>query len=278
MGGVLACIDGSVYSPSVADHAAWAAGRVGGPVTLLQVLGRRLAAPARLLTEARRALAEEMAAVEAERARLMRLQAQLDLEEARTRVEAAGIAEVSAQAREGDLLEEIAARECAACLTVIGKRGAAADFARDHLGSNLERIVRASARPVLIAARAFRPIRRLALAFDGRASAQKAVDAASRSPLFAGLTLDLVMVGAGAGEPRARLDAAVEQLRAAGVAATARIEPGQPESALPAVVAGEGFDLLIMGAYGHSRLRSLMIGSTTSEVIRACRTPILLYR
>ena len=278
MGGVLACIDGSAYSASVADHAAWAAGRVGGPVTLLQVLGRRLATPARLLNDARGRLAEEMAAVEAERARLMRLQAQLDLEEARTRVEAAGLGDVETLAREGDLLEEIAAREAGVCVTVIGKRGAAADFARGHLGSNLERIVRASARPVLIAARAFRPVGRLVLAFDGRASALKAVEAVAASPLFAGLAADIVTVGPGSAETRAKLEGAVARLRAAGVAAEGLLEQGQPEAALPALVARRGADLLVMGAYGHSRLRSLMIGSTTSEVIRACPIPILLYR
>ena len=34
MSKILACIDGSVYSESVADHAGWAAGRLGLPVEL----------------------------------------------------------------------------------------------------------------------------------------------------------------------------------------------------------------------------------------------------
>jgi len=33
-----------------------------------------------------------------------------------------------------------------------------------------------------------------------------------------------------------------------------------------------------MGAYGHSRVRSLIIGSTTTEMIRSCRVPILIMR
>ena len=39
-----------------------------------------------------------------------------------------------------------------------------------------------------------------------------------------------------------------------------------------------GIDLLVMGAYGHSRVRSLIIGSTTTEMIRACKIPVLLFR
>jgi len=33
-----------------------------------------------------------------------------------------------------------------------------------------------------------------------------------------------------------------------------------------------------MGAYGHSRLRTLMIGSTTAEMIRTQGVPVLVFR
>lgn len=41
MNSVLALIDGSVYAPSVCDHAAWAATRLSAPVDLVHALGRR---------------------------------------------------------------------------------------------------------------------------------------------------------------------------------------------------------------------------------------------
>jgi nucleotide-binding universal stress UspA family protein len=33
-----------------------------------------------------------------------------------------------------------------------------------------------------------------------------------------------------------------------------------------------------MGAYGHSRIRNLMIGSTTTAMIRTCKVPVVLMR
>jgi nucleotide-binding universal stress UspA family protein len=36
--------------------------------------------------------------------------------------------------------------------------------------------------------------------------------------------------------------------------------------------------MLVMGAYGHSRVRSLIIGSTTTEMVRSARVPLLLFR
>ena len=40
----------------------------------------------------------------------------------------------------------------------------------------------------------------------------------------------------------------------------------------------EDIDLVVMGAYGHSRIRSFLIGSTTSEIVRGCYRPVLLFR
>jgi nucleotide-binding universal stress UspA family protein len=39
-----------------------------------------------------------------------------------------------------------------------------------------------------------------------------------------------------------------------------------------------GIDLLVMGAYGHSRIRSLIVGSTTAAMARRCRIPVLMFR
>jgi nucleotide-binding universal stress UspA family protein len=36
--------------------------------------------------------------------------------------------------------------------------------------------------------------------------------------------------------------------------------------------------LLVMGAYGHSPLRNMLVGSTTTQMIRAGQTSVLLFR
>jgi nucleotide-binding universal stress UspA family protein len=39
-----------------------------------------------------------------------------------------------------------------------------------------------------------------------------------------------------------------------------------------------GVDLLAIGAYSHSRIRSLIVGSTTAATARRCRIPVLMFR
>jgi nucleotide-binding universal stress UspA family protein len=282
MAKIIACIDGSIYSPSVADHAGWAAKRLAASVELLQVLGRREASSSDLSgnisVDAQQSLLAELAKLDAERAKLIQKRGRMVLDGMKARLEAAGLTDVTTSLRHGDLLETLAQREAEAELVVIGKRGEAADFASAHLGSNLERVVRASQRPILVASRAFVPISKALIAFDGGSSALKAVDQLSRSPLLQGIEVHLVTVGAETPEMRRRLEGAMAQLKGGGHTAQIRFAAGVPDKAIAEIVENESMNLLIMGAYGHSRIRSLVIGSTTTEMIRSCKVPVLLFR
>ncbi|NKX45932.1 universal stress protein [Roseicyclus persicicus] len=280
---IIALVDGSIYSESVCHHAAWIAQRTEAPVELIHVLGRREAPATNDLSGtirlgARTRLMEELAALDAERAKLIGQRGRAILEDARAIVDQDGVTGITTRLRHGDIVETIAEVEGAARVIVIGKRGEAADFARGHLGSNLERIVRAAHRPVLVAARAFRPVTSVLVAHDGGASAMKAVDHIARSPLFAGLAVTLVTVGHETPEIARALADARAQLADAGIDAATRVVPGQPETELGKLVEAEGFGMVVMGAYGHSRIRSLVIGSTTTEMVRSCKVPVLLMR
>lgn len=280
---IIALVDGSIYSASVCEHAGWIAERTGAPVELLHVLGRREGAETTDLSGsirlgARTALLEELAALDAQRAKLVAHRGRAILDDARALLEGAGVTDVTTRLRHGDIVETVAEVEHEARVILIGKRGEAADFAKGHLGSNLERIVRACHKPVFVAARAFRPIEKVLLAYDGGTSAMKAVDHIARSPLFVGLRVHVVTVGAATPEIKKGLEDARALLAAAGIVAETGVIAGQPESALGKLVDEAGFDMVVMGAYGHSRIRSLIIGSTTTEMVRSCKVPVVLLR
>jgi len=280
---IIALVDGSIYSESVCHHAAWIAKRTDAPVELIHVLGRRGAPEKQDLSGsirlgARSALMEELAELDAQRAKLVSQRGRAVLEDARAIVDQDGVTDITTRLRHGDIVEAISEIEEEARVILIGKRGEAADFAKGHLGSNLERIVRAAHRPVFVASRAFQPIASVLVAYDGGTSSMKAVDHIARSPLFAGLAITVVTVGNETPEIRKGLADARALLKAAGIDAQTRVVPGQPETELGKLVEDESFGLVVMGAYGHSRIRSLVIGSTTTEMVRSCKVPVLLMR
>ena len=280
---IVALVDGSIYSASVCEHAAWIASRTGAPVELIHVLGRREASDTHdhsgaIALGARTALMEQLAELDAQRAKLISHRGRAILDDAQALLANAGVTEVTTRLRQGDIVEAVADVEANARVILIGKRGEAADFAKGHLGSNLERIIRASHKPVFVASRVFKPISKVLVAYDGGASAMKAVDHIARSPLFQGLAVHVVTVGTATPEVTKGLVDARAMLTAAGIEAETAVLPGQPEAALAKLVEEAQFDLLVMGAYGHSRIRSLIIGSTTTAMIRACKVPVVLMR
>ncbi|MHB1398583.1 MAG: universal stress protein [Trichloromonadaceae bacterium] len=280
---VLACIDGSTYAPAVCDAAAWAALRLDAPLTFLHVLSKaQEPRPADLSGSiglgAREALLEELAALDEKRGKLAQEGGRQLLAAARERAHSAGVATPEALQRHGGLVETLTELEAGIRLLVLGKRGAAAQVAAEHLGSHLERVIRSLQRPTLVTTGEFHPPQRVMLAYDGSATARKGLEMVAGSPLFKGLPCHLVMVGADTAETRAELARARQSLEQAGFAVPAVILPGEAETVLSRYQKEHDIGLMIMGAYGHSRIRHLLIGSTTTAMLRKSAIPLLLLR
>ncbi|MDN2581744.1 universal stress protein [Aquibium sp. ELW1220] len=282
MSRILAFIDGSTYAESVCRLTAWAAVRLEHSVEIAHVLGRRMSGSfdlsGSLEADQRSALLDEYARLDEQHARLAQAKGRALLDTARTIVAAGGVEHVETKLRHGDLMEALADLEKDAAMVVVGKRGEAADFARMHLGSNLERIVRTATRPVLVAARAYTPFDRFLIAFDGGRSANRAVDFVASGNLLKGLKATVLSVGADTAENRSRLEAPVHRLREAGFEVEGLLRQGEPDDVIGTHVDTQGIGLLVMGAYGHSRIRSLVIGSTTEAMVRRCKVPVLMFR
>lgn len=283
MSTILACTDGSHYAPSIYQHAAWAAVKTGASVHVLHVIEREELRKGTDLTgkigfDASAELMEELVKLGEAHSRVARLRGKAVLEAAAKQLTAAGVSEVITTQRHGSVVETLDEFEQGAALVVIGKRGEHVDFAKGHLGSNLERVVRSAKIPVLVAARSFTPVKRFMIAFDGGASSLKAVHFAASGTLLKGAECQLVAVGKGGGARGRELEAAATGLRGAGFDVTADFIPGDADEVIAAEIEKRGIDLLLMGAYGHSRIRQLVIGSTTTSIIRTCHVPVLLFR
>lgn len=283
MENVLAAIDASAYAESVCRYAGWASRRLELPVELLHVVQRQDPVTARrdlsgaiglgvkgnLMDELVR-LSEESSKAEIERGRALLAAGEAILREG-------GATGVATLHRHGGIVETILEREDEARVVVIGKRGAGHEFASDHIGSKIERVVRASEKPVLVASRNFVEPRRVVFAYDASPAAGRALERLANSPLFAGLPVTIVMADAPGDAKRSQLDRAVETV-APGHQVDAIMEPGRAEQVIPDVVSAIEGALLLMGAYGHSPIRRMIVGSTTSEMVRTVKAPVLLVR
>ncbi|SEN20289.1 universal stress protein [Halomonas caseinilytica] len=280
---VLAAIDGSQFSESVCDYAAWSSQALGAPLTFLHVVDNHpQTAEADLSGNiglgAREHLLEELSELDEQRAKVAQEQGRLMLQAAKERAVEDGVAEPASRQRNGTLVETLEELADEIRLLVMGKRGEGHQQDSGHLGSSLERVVRGLHRPILMVPDAFKRPERVMIAFDGSKTTRKGVEMLAKSPLFQGIPVHVVIVGAETGDNRSQLDWALKTLRDAGHEAEGDIRAGDVEPTLHAYQEEQDIDLLVMGAYGHSRIRQLLVGSTTTEMLRKADIPVLLLR
>ncbi|MFN3354414.1 MAG: universal stress protein [Pseudomonas sp.] len=280
---VMACIDNSQSSLAVCDYAAWASQKLSAPLTLLHVLDKdKYPASANLSGNiglgSREHLLEELATLDAQRARIALEQGQHMLERASERTIIPGTPAPELKQRHGHLIESLIDLQKEIRLLVIGRVGEDSTREAHSLGSQIEAVVRTIHRPILIAATSYKKPEKVMLAFDGSPTAHKIVELLAASTLCANLPIHLVMVGADSEGNRDVLEKARNMLLTNGFVALAQILQGEVEAALHVYQAEHGIDLLVMGAYGHSRIRRFLVGSTTTTMLRTATMPILLLR
>lgn len=281
---VLACIDQSSYTHGVCGYAAWASLRLGAPLEFAHVIDRHperarkrdLSGNIGLGTQ--ESLLEELAALDERHSKIAMESGRILLEGAKRAAATHGVADSEARQWHGELVETLADMEKQVRLFVIGKRGETGDSAPEHIGSNLERVVRALHRPILVATREFTEPKSILIAFDGGTTTRKGVEMIARSPLFKGFPCHVVMAGSATAAANAQLAWAKETLEAGGFQPKLSILEGDAEPVLSGYMKANAIDLLVMGAYGHSRIRQLIVGSTATAMLRASDFPILLLR
>jgi nucleotide-binding universal stress UspA family protein len=118
----------------------------------------------------------------------------------------------------------------------------------------------------------------MAIAYDGSAPAQKALKLAAELSKQAAWPLSIVMVTSDRPSGDNIAKKAESLLSDLKVESATTILAGKEDKALLQFIREGTADLLVMGAYGHNRLRELLVGSTTSSVIRKSTIPVLLTR
>ncbi|MDF9392028.1 MULTISPECIES: universal stress protein [Methylococcus] len=282
---VIACIDGSALTPAVCDYAAWIAQRVSAPLKLLHAIDHH---PETAVTtdlsgniglDSRDHLLEELSQIEQQRSKLRLQQGKSLLQSARERVIQAGIASPITCQRHGSLVKALIELEEGIRVLVVGVRGKMHENRPDQIGAKLESIIRSLHKPILVVNAEFKAPQRIMIAYDGSDAAEKVVEMVSTSPAFKGLSCHLVCAGKDDAVAEQRFEAATHKLANSGFAElTARQLPGKPEQVLCDYQERQAIDLTVMGAFSHTRIHDLLLGSFTAKMLAHAHKPLLLLR
>ncbi|MDJ0898846.1 MAG: universal stress protein [Xenococcus sp. MO_188.B8] len=283
---ILLCTDGSLSSQVSYEYTAWLGSQMEVEIEILYVTDQRKvqAVKTRDFTgsiglDSYQQLLDKLVEAEGESAKINHQRAKIILQEAKSFLEGQGIDKIKLTHVTGFLVDQFHKFEPNADLIILGKRGENANFAAGHLGANTERILRSSHKPSLVIPRAFKPINRILLAYDGGKSCQKAIQYLTNLSALKQFELHIITV-----THRDDKTATKHLEEANNIAIDRGFNPicnllhGDAEPEMEKYVTEHNIDFLIMGAYGHSRIRHLVIGSTTAQMLRGSQIPILLFR
>jgi len=281
---VLACIDGAALTEAVCDYAAWISQKTEAPLKLLHTINHHhetsiksdLSGNIGLGTQEH--LLEEITSLEQQQSKLKMQQGKLILQAAADHIEKKGVVSTSSQ-RHGDLIEAVIDLEDSIRVLVLGLRGQVHDKKENQIGAKLEAVIRSLHRPILIVNDHFKTPERIMLAYDGSEAADKAIDMVTSSPLYSGLTCHLVCVNNNEETAGKLLKKAETKLQSAdSIEVIATKLKGKAGLELCAYQREHDIDLTVMGAFSHSRLHDMLLGSFTHKMLVNTKKPLLLLR
>lgn len=278
---ILICTDGSQYSQVACQYAASLATAENASISALYVTDLRLFEVPTVADLSGSLGIQPFEGMVSQLQEVEKIKAKFVEEQTMSVFQDVGVAEQVKFVHETGLLVDVVKDMAETSdLIILGKRGENANFDTEHLGSMLERIVRSAKKPCLVTNRAFSEIKRVAIAYDGSASSKKAIDYFCSTNSLSKLHFDVLSCVEGHDEDVAaqRLSDVEAKFDANGIEANYQILNGVVEGAIADYVESGSIDLLVLGAYGHSRIRELLIGSTTTELLRCCHVPVLCFR
>jgi nucleotide-binding universal stress UspA family protein len=146
------------------------------------------------------------------------------------------------------------------------------------LGSTAELVVRNSGKPVMVTPKTYQDIESMALAYDGSPPAHNALKLAVNLSEKAAWPLTIICITedqTAADRLHKKIDTYLEPFQ---IDCETIVIRGKDNREIIKFIQEGSVELLVMGAYGHNRLRQLFIGSTTSDVIQKSSIPVLLTR
>ncbi len=272
---ILAAVDSSKYGPAVVEQAIALGRRKSGKVLVLHVVDNKRLEGAYLSDLVGMLGLGPFLDVQTQLRQQLEDKGRVLLEMLLERCTQAGVPADSALSY-GPVPAMIAQAAKQADLVVLGRGGEHDHLGRSLFGSTLEATVRQLNLPCMIVTEAAAPPRKLLLAYDGSPHASAALKLAASLMEEDAAELSVVWVDDGSG--LAVLAEAREYLQTHGIEARFLTKSG-PESEVILACAQElGAEAILMGAYSHSHLRDLFLGSTTSEVVQTSELPVFLCR
>jgi nucleotide-binding universal stress UspA family protein len=276
---ILVCTDGSSHGGVACEYAVALASQLKARLTALHVLDARMLEGPLMADISGWLGAQPFSAQLSQFRELMEQKGNSVIEAFNDLCEKHGI-QADAQVKTGLPVRMILDEEARSELVVMGLKGEHAEWTGGMTGSTVERVVRHSLKPCLVTPAAFKPIARILAGYDGSGHSSRALHEAIELSIALSVPLVILTVAEHHDMDHARdlAEDAMKLARAHECIAAQMVVEGLPDDMLLAKAEELGVTLIVVGAYGHSRIREMILGSTTTQLIARATVPVMLVR
>ena len=274
---ILLPIDGSDYSATATKYAVQAAEHYKASITALYVVDvKKLAAP--IVNDMATCLGiSSVPNLESTYRNALKQVGETALEVCARKCRVASV-KCTTKLRSGIVSDIICQEAHAVDLVIMGHRGEASDWGSAIFGSVFEATIRQINRPAFIVTKYKQQISRVLVAYDGSHHSSNVLKIAASLCETENIPIHVLLADFDEDEEKRLIGEIDAYLSAHELSWHLEKATGDPAEAIIVKAKEINADVIAMGAYGHSRIKELLVGSTTEYVLRNATCPVLVYR
>ena len=280
MNRVIACIDSSPCIDAVAEAAAWVAKQTQRELVLLQILDYYPASyhlgeiSGVIGFESNAMLLKELAELEQKQSELALDYSNNLLKHISELIEKQyGLTSTKIQEK-GDFLEQSFNILKENDVVIIGRVGERAVEKNKPIGSNVENFIRGANCTVITVGEHFEAPRRFIFAYEYSPTCQKMLQRIAQSDLLKTLQCHLLYVG----DHPEMLTEPEKYLKDAGIEVVPVYRYGDVAQNILEYQAEHKIQLIVLGAFSHSKIHQFFLGSITTTIFRNANVPLLVAK
>lgn len=277
---VIACIDSSPCTNALADAAAWIAKQTGRELVLLQVLDYYPASyhlgeiSGVIGFESNAMLLKELAELEQKQSEIALSYSNNLLQHISNRIfKDYGIRTTHIQEK-GDFLEQsfqILKPDDIAVIGLLGERSAEKN---KPIGTNVENFIRGANCTVMTVGEHFRPPTSFIFAYEYSPTCMKMMKRIAESDLLRQLQCHLLYIG----DHVEILNEPLQYLTEAGLEVVPEYRYGEVAENILSYQQEHGIQLIVLGAFSHSKIHQFFLGSIATTIFRNSKVPLLVAK
>ncbi|MDM1756452.1 MULTISPECIES: universal stress protein [Acinetobacter] len=277
---VIACIDSSPCINALAEAAAWIAQKTQRELVLLQVLDYYPASyhlgeiSGVIGFESNAMLLKELAELEQKQSELaLDYSNNLLTHISETIQQQYGITPTKIQEK-GDFLEQSFGVLRSDDFVVIGRVGERSAEKHKAIGGNVENFIRGAKCTVLTVGETFKAPTRFIFAYEYSETCQKMLERVAQSDLLRQLQCHLLYVG----DHPEILNEPANRLKEAGLDVVIEYRYGDVAENILDYQNQHQIQLIVLGAFSHSKIHQFFLGSVTTTIFRNANVPLLVVK